>query len=116
MYETSLPSTEESPHVAGVWVRGIALAERPDLADKAGQLARDLVATAVRRTPPHQRIHVRVEASEQGLHLQVHDPVLPEPVGSIEWSEVSSITLSFGSRSSLDGHVAWADLRPKTAA
>ncbi|WP_345694401.1 ATP-binding protein, partial [Nonomuraea thailandensis] len=111
----SLPPTDESPHVAGVWARGITLAEMPDLADGAEQLARNLVATAVRRTPPDGRIHIEIETTAEGLRLLVRDPRTPDPVGSREWSEISSFTLSFGTQSGPEGHEAWALLRSPDA-
>ena len=115
MYRTSLPATDESPNVAGVWARGIALTVQPSLADDAERLARELVTTAIRRTPSYEQIDVEMTADQQELHILVRDPTPLEPIGSREWAEVSKITLSFGTSSGPEGHEAWAVIRPQVA-
>lgn len=118
MYEQSLPPAPDSPAVAAMWARGIALAERPEMVEQAEVLARDLVSHAVRRTPAGGRIHARIEIREFGMLIEVSDPASPDPFGGVELSEVSSITLSFGSSGGPSGHTQWAELRvplPRTA-
>ncbi|MFD0468639.1 hypothetical protein ACFQ0B_10215 [Nonomuraea thailandensis] len=64
---------------------------------------------------PDGRIHIEIETTAEGLRLLVRDPRTPDPVGSREWSEISSFTLSFGTQSGPEGHEAWALLRSPDA-
>jgi hypothetical protein len=110
MYRTSLPPSPDSPSVAAAWARGIALAERPALADPAERLARDLVAQAVRRTPLGGQIQASVTMAD-GLRIEVRDPGGPDPAPGPESATISAITTTFGSEAGPDGHMAWAEVK-----
>lgn len=116
MYQQSLPPTDDSPAVAGVWARGIAMAERPELADRAEKMAAGLVAAAVKRTRTGHRIRAEVEVTGDGLLITVRDPGHPGVIDGIVWEEGSTLTSSFGVRGGPDGHEAWIELRTVDAA
>jgi hypothetical protein len=117
MYEQHLPPADDSPTVAASWARNIAQHERPALADKAAQTAHQLVAQAVRRTPPGWRIHAEITITDGGLLIEVRDPGQEhDPLAGVELAEVSTITKSLGTRRDSSGHLAWAELRAQGVA
>lgn len=91
--------------------RTITVAERPELAHDAEIIARNLVAAAVRRTPPKGRIHARLKIDDDSLSIEVNDPGHVDPTGGSEWAEITSITPTFRTHSGPDGHSASVTLQ-----
>ncbi|MDF5751942.1 ATP-binding protein [Spongiactinospora sp. TRM90649] len=116
MYRQSLPSTQASIESAGTWARGIAQAELPGLATVADEVARGLLSAALRRTPLGEQIHVQIDITGEGLHIEVRDPGLPDPTGGFETAELSSVTSSFGASCGPEGHRTWVLLRKQRMA
>lgn len=111
MYQQSLPAAEGSIASAGMWARNVAATKRPELVEQTERIARDLVTQAVRRTPTGELITAQIKVSPSGLHIEVRCPAPIEQDGAPEWSDISTVTMSFGTRHDSAGHSAWADLR-----
>ncbi|MCK2221929.1 hypothetical protein MF672_050195 [Actinomadura sp. ATCC 31491] len=111
MYQQSVPPIPDSIDSVGVWVRGIAQAERPDLAYAAEQAARALVSAAIRRTGQGERIHTQIDVSQDSLRIEVQDPGGSDYSGGFETAELSSTATSFGASGDHNGHRAWVILR-----
>lgn len=111
MYQQHLPPIPDSIDIVGVWARGIAQAERPDLASDAERVARALMAAAIRRTKRGQLIQTRIDVAHDSLCIEVHDPGGYDNIGGFETAELSSATTSFGASGDHNGHRTWAILR-----
>ncbi|MER6950432.1 hypothetical protein ABT294_41075 [Nonomuraea sp. NPDC000554] len=113
MYRQSLSPIPDSIDSVGVWARGVAQTERPDLASDAERVARALVSAAIRRTKRGELIHARIEVTRDSLRIEVHDPGGCDYVGGFETAELSNATTSFGASGDHSGHRAWVILRSR---
>lgn len=111
MYRLPLPPVPDSIDSAGVWARGIAQTERPDLATDAERTARALVSAAVRRTKRGELIHMGIDVTRDSLYIEAHDPGGYDYTGGFETAELSSATTSFGASGDRSGHRTWVILR-----
>lgn len=116
MYEQSLPPSEDSPEVAAGWAREVARALLPEVAEDASRIARHLVGQAVPRTPASEMIHVTISVSDTGLRVAVRDPNAPSARTGLDIASASLITTALGTEEYAGTHMAWAELRPRTAA
>lgn len=116
MYRQSLPPIPDSIDSVGVWARGIAQAERPDLANDAERAARALMSAAIRRTKQGECIHTQIDVAEDSLRIEVQDPGGNDYSGGFETAELSSAAASFGASGDSNGHRAWVILRRRREA
>ncbi|SEN11269.1 hypothetical protein [Nonomuraea pusilla] len=111
MYRQSLPPIPDSIESVAVWARGIAQAERPNLAGDAERVARALMSAALRRAKRGELIYTRIDVTHDSLRIEVHDPGGCDHAGGFETAELSSVTTSFGASGDHSGHRTWVILR-----
>ncbi len=119
MIKTLLPPNSDAPDLAATWARGMAVAEWPQYADAAATLARDLVSQALPTEPPAAGAHIQLSVGitdEGSLRVEVNTPPgIRRHRSGMEWASVYEVTRSFGTTSSPEGHLAWAEVREVAA-
>ena len=111
MFNQSVPGTPDAAEQARQWMRTVVRSKRPDLADRAGQIAGLLVASSVRRSTPDDVIHIVATPTDTGLQIEVRDPGLPVAEDGTEWATVSTLADKFSvSRPASGGRTALAEI------
>ncbi|MEV0752788.1 hypothetical protein [Streptosporangium sp. NPDC050280] len=93
--------------------RTIAKQHQPDRIDDAEQVVRAMVSDSLTRTEQGSAIRLVTTIAPNCIRFEVRDPNTPKPgtpKPSDVWQLVSALADRYGSRSTRDDHMSWAEL------
>ncbi|MGW4663149.1 ATP-binding protein [Streptosporangium sandarakinum] len=114
-FTQSLPGADTSIRGAQEWIRSIASTTHPGLVRDAVDVIGQLMAIAVRRTPPGGTVHLKATPVGDRLTIEIRDPGRPNEPDADEWASVSCLAWSARCCRTAAGHLTEVEIRGRRA-